>query len=411
MSANGKILHILINPASGAKKTEEIYKEEVLPFIKQNSPEAQIQEYKTEREGHATEIIRDLLNSNNNNKSLDLILLGGDGTTHEVVNGLIHQEGEIRAHPARLAIVPTGTANALYASLYAKRYGESFQDDKLRSVRSLLQGNKSETYPLALSLVQTKSKEQDKNFVAHLITSHALHASILADSESLRDQYPGIERFKVAFGKNMSVWVPASIELKPLANGKLQRYDPQIGKFIDIDSKEGQIEDLILYFAAVTTDRLEPAFVPAPFSGPVSDNAQLSRPSDAVDIVIYRPLQSPRLAKSQDAGQDFWLGSQSQDKREEVGKTNLVKISGLMYQEGKHVELTYKEDDNDQDGIEEKGAGPAVIEYYRCGGYTWTPKDANARRTCIDGTVIEADQTELRILSKKEGAGNIVICR
>lgn len=373
MSSNNKTIYILINPASGAKNTEEIYKEEVLPFIKQSLPEAQIQEYRTEREGHATEIIREILEGSKNDQSLDFILLGGDGTTHEAVNGLIHQEGEIRAHPARLAIVPTGTANALYASLYAKRYGEQFQEDKLRSVRSLLEENGSETYPLALSLVQTKSKEHKKSFVAHLITSHALHASILADSESLRDQYPGIERFKVAFGKNMSVWVPASIELKPLANGKLQRYDPKSDKFIDIDEKQTQIEDFILYFAAVTTDRLEPAFVPAPFSGPVSDNAQLSRPSDAVDIVIYRPLRSSKLSKFQDVGQDFWLGSQSQDKREEIGKTDLIKISGLMYQEGKHVELTYKQDDNDQDEFEEKGAGPSVIEYYRCGGYTWTP--------------------------------------
>ena len=36
-------------------------------------------------------------------------------------------------------------------------------------------------------------------------------------------------------------------------------------------------------------------------------------------------------------------------------------------------------------------------------------KAANARRTCIDGTVIESDQTDLRVLSKEEGAGKILI--
>lgn len=367
-----QVFHVIINPMSGAKKTKEIYTGEVSPLLKQSS--ADIKEYYTEKEGHATEIIYDIIKDSKNDQSINLILLGGDGTTHEVVNGLIRQEGGVKAQPARIAIVPTGTANALYASLYAKQYGEEFEQDKLRSVRSLLGGHTSETFPLALSLVQTKSKDQKKDLIAHLITSHALHASILADSESLRDQYPGIERFKVAFGKNMSVWVHASIELKPMRNGQIQRFDPESGKFIDIQNRqEERFQDFILYFAAVTTDRLEPAFVPAPFSGPVSDETELSRPSDAVDIVLYRPLRSPKLSASSNVGQDFWLGSQSQEKREEVGKTNLIRISGLMYQEGKHVHLTYKDKHDEQGELEEKGKGPSVIEYYRCGGYTWTP--------------------------------------
>ena len=326
MSEDKKTFHIIINPASGAKKTENIYKEEVLPYLKRNSPESQIYEYKTEREGHATEIIREIIKSHKNDQKLNLVLLGGDGTTHEAVNGLVEQEGKVQAHPANLAIVPTGTANALYASLYAKSYGESYLENKLRSVESMLKGNENSLCPLALSLVQTKSKEQNKSLIAHLITSHALHASILADSESLRDQYPGIERFKVAFGKNMLVWVPASIELKPLANGKILRYDPAKSEFIDIKDAERQMEDFILYFAALTTDRLEATFVPGPMSGLIFDNDKYTRPSDAVDIVIYRPLRSPKLSKFKQEGQDFWLGSQSQGKREEIGKTNLIKI-------------------------------------------------------------------------------------
>lgn len=37
--------------------------------------------------------------------------------------------------------------------------------------------------------------------------------------------------------------------------------------------------------------------------------------------------------------------------------------------------------------------------------------EAKARRTCIDGTVIEADKVDVRVLGADEGAGRIVICK
>lgn len=373
-------IHIIVNPASGSRLAEQLYKEHVLPTIQSHAPTVKVVQHRTEATGDGVNVIKRILAASPADKELSLVLLGGDGTTHEVLNGLVVASSDSNAHsvpiPARIAVVPAGTANALYASLYAKQEGEGYEGDKLRSLRAMLTG-KAETHPLALSAVTVGAQKGKEGMLAHLITSHALHASILSDSEALRSEHPGIERFKIAFGQNKAVWVGASVELEPLksgkAKGKIQRYDPTSGTFVELDASSARFDDPILYFACVTTDRLEPSFVPAPYSGPVCDRDELRRPSDAVDIVLYRPLRNPALAQHKDAGQDFWIGSESEAIREKIAESHLMQISVLMYQEGKHIDLTYSNTKADIDGeLECKGQGPVVCEYYRCAGYTWT---------------------------------------
>lgn len=402
-----KKLHVIVNPASGSREAERYYDKEVLPCIQHLAPNTEVVKHVTRSEGDASKIAEQVLKESEADQEINILALGGDGTTHEIVNGLVH-EGEHGAcnvsNIVNLALVPTGTANALYASLYANT--ETAADDNLKSVKALLAGDK-EALPIALSLVTQSFEGQHTSLIAHLITSHALHASILADSEALRAEHPGIERFKMAFAKNMTNWVPAKLKLRPLQSGtyegKVLQYSPKKGHFEPVEEEDVEMSDLFSYFACLTTDRLEPAFVPAPYSGPFCKEESMKRPSDAVDILLFRPLRDPTLANVNDKGTKYWLGEESEETRKQVAESHLVQISTLMYQEGKHIDLTYGHDEN----LQSKGDGQPVCEYYRCSGYEWEPLESDSRRVCIDGSVLNADHVHVRVLSCEEGAGRV----
>ena len=99
---------IIINPNSGKRKSISVFKNILKPFLEHNSIN-----YKTETttySGHAEQIIEsiDLLNFN------AILVLGGDGTMHEVINGLLK-----RADGINLPIgnIPTGSGNSLLYDL------------------------------------------------------------------------------------------------------------------------------------------------------------------------------------------------------------------------------------------------------------------------------------------------------
>ncbi|UZJ53939.1 hypothetical protein CBS101457_003259 [Exobasidium rhododendri] len=403
-------IHLVINPASGANLTESILAEEVLPLIAQYKFH-RVHEHRTNCAGDGRRIGKDLVASvASTGTTLVLVLLGGDGTTHEVLNGIVREVDGKNVVPVnvRMALVPTGTANALYASLYPGLKIDE-KANMLKSLKALLSDEASE-YPLALtnvtSLEATTQSNASSTMIAHLITSHALHASILADSEALRSTHPGIERFKIVSAQNISKWTNAKIHLQGMkrnGSGKaVSRYDADDSQFEEIPLSEEDVAGPILYFVCVTTDRLEPTFVPAPFSGPSSssqNNRSLQRPSDAVDIVMIRPLLDPALKDYRDKEESFWTGEESRSIREDYAGRNAQNIFGGMYNEGQHIKLRYG------------GDGPYVCEYLRCAGYTWTPLEEKAKRTCVDGTVFEAEEVVVSVLSKEQGAGKVVVCK
>lgn len=359
-----RTLHVVTNPAAGSRNALSVLHSQVLPLIEKLRPDWLVTHHQTQSTEDGVRIGQ-LLRTVHSDTRTQVVILGGDGTTHDLLNGLIsYNESNVKSLPqVDIALVPTGTANALYASLYTRH--ASSEDPLLRSVKALL-SDERHTYPLALSSVTTTQSGLSKTSLTHLITSHALHASILADSEALREQHPGVERFKMAFVQNASRWVDAEITLQPYA-GSVLRYNPAHVTFDAVEPKDQHIHGPILYFVCVTTDRLEPSFVPAPFSGPSSKILQ--RPADAVDLVLLRPTRSPDLQSISPNANQFWTQDESQIYREQYASNILPSITAAMYDEGNHVDLTYKKGG----GVETKGEGPLVIEYYRCAGYKWTP--------------------------------------
>lgn len=95
--------HLIVNPTAGRGRTRV-----ALPSIVQRLNDHGIEHeiLMTDSPGHATELARRLVAQG----ATTIVAVGGDGTVHEVINGLTGSS-------ATLAVIPTGTGNDLARAL------------------------------------------------------------------------------------------------------------------------------------------------------------------------------------------------------------------------------------------------------------------------------------------------------
>lgn len=131
-----KRLAVIVNPKSGRGRGRDVLRQ----FTKTcRDREVSLQAWTTADRGHATDIAR----------SLPLVefdglgVIGGDGTVHEVVQGLIAR-GE--AMPIPLGVIPAGTGNTLHDQVGSI--------DPTKGIEILLNGN-----TLPLDIVRVTSEE------------------------------------------------------------------------------------------------------------------------------------------------------------------------------------------------------------------------------------------------------------
>lgn len=99
--------HIIINPVSRSGRGLQIWKNQVEPMLRrENVP---YRHYFSERAGDTTRIAREL--SSRTTDVLSLVILGGDGTVNEALQGL-----EDTSHVV-LGYIPTGSSNDLARDL------------------------------------------------------------------------------------------------------------------------------------------------------------------------------------------------------------------------------------------------------------------------------------------------------
>jgi hypothetical protein len=262
-------------------------------------------------------------------------IAGGDGTAHELIEGVL-AEGRAQW---QLILLPLGTANALYSSLF--RLADP--QDKLHSLRAFLNGDEPKALPITTTNIKSLAPIH-----SHVVASFALHAAILRDSETMREKYPGVERFKMAAHKNAGVFFDADVDLLPTRDGHVLQYDPASAEF---KATASHLTGPFAYFlATATTPRLEPTFVIAPLL------ERMPPSSPSMDIIIIRPMNDPAIA------------SLEPEERGAKWAERAWEVLGWAYKEGGHVDLTYG------DQLESRGDGPVVVETFRCGGFKWTPK-------------------------------------
>jgi len=181
------MLLVVINPVCGNRSAASFFDDHVFPLLKAHNISVDHTLQTTSPE-HAPSFI-----SQFHDRPVIVILGSGDGTLHEIIN-------TVPSHPIHFILVPCGTANALYSSLFLQTEGEeNHVAYRLQSLLSFI----NRKPPSSLSLATTTFSSSSQITLSAVVVSTSLHASILHHSESLRDQYPGIERqvFYSAFSK------------------------------------------------------------------------------------------------------------------------------------------------------------------------------------------------------------------
>lgn len=127
------MLLIIINPISGKGNSKKIFNTIVKPhLLKVNNDTNDYCLYETDYVGHATELIGEYKLET----VKQMILIGGDGLIHEVVQGLnIQNRFDIPIY-----IIPTGSGNGLAKSLHINSI-----DDSIRCLTNLKQAQAPNT--------------------------------------------------------------------------------------------------------------------------------------------------------------------------------------------------------------------------------------------------------------------------
>ncbi|KAI0075799.1 hypothetical protein K474DRAFT_1691670 [Panus rudis PR-1116 ss-1] len=364
---------VIYNPVSGNRTAEQLFREHVLPLLAEHNKRP-VEVIATTHPNHAGEAILALRKQFSDSDPLTLVLGSGDGTLHEIVSAL-HQSPPERHFEITIALIPCGTANALYSSFFPPAQNEDVTaiSYRFKSLNRFLTSPSPSRVPLSSAYVTLAASTgvTTQTSAAAVVVSTALHAAILHDSEELRATHPGIERFKMAAAKNITQWSNARVRLLPLPDqGKVEQYDPVEGRLLPTEHAGGQVEldgPFAYFLSTINVDRLEPAFRIAPLY-------TTARPtSAALDVVIVRPLNSPNITHD------------SEETRVQFAQT-LAAVLGGAYQDGAHIDYGYAEDGS---AVPEGKVGP-VVEYFRCGGWEWTPdtSDNRAHMVCVDGEIL-----------------------
>lgn len=267
-------LLIVLNPNAGRKQGREQFTQRVQPALEHSGTVFRLLE--TTSQGHAQSLFQDLVkqSSTPRNDTLRIIVLGGDGTVHEIVNGILrgldaapHVADDLRPR-VEMAIFPVGTGNAIATSLGIFNVEDALERFLARNM-----------IPLRVVKVSTCRQEGDdatlsQSWKPHaytvVVNSFGLHCATVHDSEGFRSV--GNARFKISALKNV-MWLK-QYEARLDLYGTVQRYDRNLRELVSAvdESTVPQNEPSMVlsgpftYLMMTKQASLEPGFTPTPFA-------------------------------------------------------------------------------------------------------------------------------------------------
>lgn len=274
---------VVLNPHSGRKQGLEAWENIVMPAL--NAANKPFRLIESNSQGHVISyffdnikpIITDLVQSLSSVTSgataadetivyptsakLQIIVLGGDGTVHEIVNGIlkgIDGTGFVTDSfrpEVEFSVIPTGTGNAISTSLGVT----SVQD----AVDRFIAGK---TVPFRVMSVTS----QNSQLYTVVVNSYGLHCATVYDSEEFR--HLGNDRFRQAAMKNVENLKQYQGKLS--CYGPTQRYNRASFSFVDASLNNNIAEAAatltlpgpFTYFLITKQASLEPGFTPTPFA-------------------------------------------------------------------------------------------------------------------------------------------------
>ncbi|PVF99130.1 hypothetical protein CPB86DRAFT_732030 [Serendipita vermifera] len=398
---------IILNPNAGDKSGPALLKDVVLPLLQRQLPSLSFQVKETTAPGDAGLLALDYLEKYNSGELHEdpvIVVSGGDTTIHEMIEKIANMPAKRRA---KLVLIPSGTANALYHSMFPPKSREAFihglpnhllqeaeqateeARSKLYSILCFLSNGPVKPLQGTRTLILDKDGQLTNQNLSCVVVSSALHASILDIAESLRAEYPGIERFKVAAGQSITQWSYANLTIP----SSYQIYHPTSEAFQDVplSGNSADFEGPFAYLLQTTNvDRLEMEFRIAPLATAIpitSDSAE----DTWMELLMIRPLRDKSLSS---------LSPDSDDQpNRQAFATRTMNALQAAYQDGRHVKLAYGDAGEVVDGVKE--GATSVVEYLRVKEWEWKPdsKSHPAHLLCVDGEVLHIPEGG-RVLSK-----------
>lgn len=105
-----KSIDVVVNPRAGAGRAARLVGDLVRELARHGFD---VEVHRTERPGHGGVIVRRLVDEGAKN----IAVMGGDGSFHEAVQGLLTADGTLDSRDATLALVPAGTGGDLKKTL------------------------------------------------------------------------------------------------------------------------------------------------------------------------------------------------------------------------------------------------------------------------------------------------------
>jgi len=226
-----RCLKVIINPNSGKKKAVKIF-DRVRPLFDRANLKYTVTETKSAAD------TKDLVSNLNLTATDELVIVGGDGTIHDAIAGLMSREDSDRAIKVPLGIIPGGTGNGLSKSIL-EAAGESY--DPLNAAFIIARG-RQQNFDLA------RVTQDNKKYYSFLSLAWGLISDVDLESEKLR--FLGAYRFDVYALFLMSLLRTYRGRFSFLPHHDCQMY----GNQVMTDKQEWQIiEDDFIFLWAMNT--------------------------------------------------------------------------------------------------------------------------------------------------------------
>ncbi|CDH57606.1 hypothetical protein RO3G_16094 [Lichtheimia corymbifera JMRC:FSU:9682] len=266
----------IINPAAGSRQALSQWNDTVKPMLVAAGYDTDTMSVTETKPNEQTRILVEQLGVKmiSENANTTFIILGGDGTVHEVVNGLSDAYDRRVNWPSlptfKLGIIPSGSGNALSLSLQL----QSIEHATLRII-------KQNTQPLRLVDVQLPI-EQKRKLRIMVVMSWGFHAQLVSKARYLK---PFVDNRRFSW---VAMWLLYFLQhyAGELTMSQVQRYNKETKKFDDIQEEIVIKDEKFTYFAVTKQASLERGFTITPFASPATED---------MDIILMRDASKEQL--------------------------------------------------------------------------------------------------------------------
>ncbi|KAH8556629.1 ATP-NAD kinase-like domain-containing protein [Umbelopsis sp. PMI_123] len=293
---NNTQIHAILNPVSGLRQSTENWKNIISPMLSLSGiADDRIHLHTTKAALDGNRLAKDLALKvlAKSDDPIILLCIGGDGTLHEVINGLSQTSVESKL---KLVVIPSGSGNA-----FANALGIT---DPVDAILRLLRGNFQPLRTIRVSFGKCTEPYDSQNWHNHVeyqhvdheprimvVFSFGFHTQIVSKSNYLRP-FMGNSRFSLVAGF-LLWWMPQYGGRLVLDEGA-QEYDAKQQNWRTVNGNTN-IDGQYTYFLGSKMPELEPGFRIAPFASTSDDHVDLvllrDGTSDELKSILYKAFQ------------------------------------------------------------------------------------------------------------------------